>query len=169
MMGLAIGAALLAAPSEVTKRVEFDPATVAWSKTQGVSRIEGQAFLKTRGGSVKTCAGNEVHLVPDSPYGRYRMQLLYGNLEGGFVGPNLTLAQRAAVEPEFQKYVRTAVCDAEGRFSFSRLPEGRYYIIATVAWEAATGWGGRLEVQGGGVMKSVSLANDDQQSVIVTW
>lgn len=32
-----------------------------------IAGFMGQAFLKTQGGDVKTCAGNEIYLEPDRP------------------------------------------------------------------------------------------------------
>ena len=39
--------------------------------------ITGQAFLKTQGGDVKTCAGNEVYLEPDIENGWVSSLLLF--------------------------------------------------------------------------------------------
>ena len=160
---------VIALAAAVTARVDFDPTTVAWSLERGGSRISGQGFLGTRGGNIKTCAGNEVFLIPDSPYAKFRMQVFYGGLERGFLGSRRSFAQREHPDPDYVKTSRKAVCDADGRFTFSRLPAGRYYVVTTVVWEAATGWGGRPELQGGDIMLGVDVAADDEQVIVVTW
>jgi len=46
--------------------VPFSDAEFAsWAGT-GNANIGGQAFLKTLGGDVKTCAGQDVSLIPDN-------------------------------------------------------------------------------------------------------
>ncbi len=42
------------------QRIPFPEAEYATLKMNGTAVIRGQAFLKTRGGDVKTAAGNEV-------------------------------------------------------------------------------------------------------------
>lgn len=51
-----------------TIQTPFNDAEMAWSQSPGTAAIKGQGFLKTVGGDVKTCAGNVVSLVPDTPY-----------------------------------------------------------------------------------------------------
>jgi len=48
--------------------VAFDEVDFLPYAGTGTGKIIGQAFLKTRGGDVKYGAGNEVMLVPNTPY-----------------------------------------------------------------------------------------------------
>lgn len=152
-------------------RVDFDPASVMWALPKGRSSVEGEAFLKTRGGDVKTCAGNQVLLVPDSPYARARMKLLFGSEEGGLLGSHRSFAQLAAEDPDFARARFKTTCTSTGRFKFGALTAGRYYLITTVTWSAVgQTWGGRAELneQGGELMLRVDLAETEQQAVIMT-
>jgi hypothetical protein len=44
-----------------------DAAFAPWAGT-GNASIEGEAFMRTIGGDVKTCAGQSVILMPNNPY-----------------------------------------------------------------------------------------------------
>lgn len=170
-VGTALALAMLAYAPAV-QRVEFDPATVMWALKSGNNSVEGEAFLRTRGGDVKTCAGFKVYLIPDSPYARSRMTLLYGSDTSGYLGSQRSFAQLAAPDPDFVRGQFKTTCDAAGRFSFAGLPSGRYYIQTVVSWSVpARSWGGRYEAQaqGGEIMQRVDLAGDDADHVILTF
>jgi len=152
--------------------IEFDPQTVTWALTRGKGVIEGEAFLKTRGGDVKTCAGSEVSLIPDSPYARARMQLLYASEEKGLLAPRPSLAQLRPADPDYARARFKATCDAQGHFKFMRLAAGRYYVVTDVIWSVPTrDWGSRysMEPQGGNLMLRVDVSEDDPQTVILTY
>lgn len=73
IVALAAGFVCLAAAGCVrpyTMQTHFDPSDATWSKQPGTASISGQAFLRTRGGDVKTCAGSKAFLAPSTPYTR---------------------------------------------------------------------------------------------------
>ncbi|MFN0149619.1 MAG: carboxypeptidase-like regulatory domain-containing protein [bacterium] len=98
---------------------EYDPYRVP-----GDASIEGQAFLKTRGGDVKYGAGNEVVLNPATSYSSewYDRSVVRGE---ALEAPDLRATS----------FVRTMIADGEGRFRFENLTPGDYYLACRIVWE----------------------------------
>lgn len=134
----------------------FDESKLAWSTKPGDASIGGQAFLKTRGGDVKTCAGNTVQLVPVSPYtNQMRSADLAGLVDAGWANKH----------PGLNRYVRNTTCDAQGRFAFRSLPPGDWHLRTVVTWEAPTGSG--LSTQGGAVRYAMATKPGEQAEVVM--
>ncbi len=82
---------------------EYDDCAFAYAYLSGSGSLDGQAFLKTRGGDVKYAAGNPVVLMPVSPY---TTEFFRKRVEGGFETPELDprlrdhLRSTTAVLPE---------------------------------------------------------------------
>jgi len=146
---------------------DFQP----WSGP-GPATIRGQAFMKTRGGDVKTCAGTTVILVPLNAYGR---EFLAADRQG------FTAADNA--DPHFADYLRQVTCDAQGNFVFAGVPAGPWAIEAVVTWQ--TSYSGPddpgpltmlllgikphpdMDMQGGGLVKEIN-AVAGENTVYVT-
>jgi len=149
---------LLAACTAPTHQVQtpFRPADFEWSQGKGSAGISGQAFLKTRGGDVKTCAGNTVALVPENSY---TLELL----TAAKAGKN----SQASWDYRYQHFRRTTICDAQGRFAFRDLPAGHWLLGTTVMWEApSTSY--LTNMQGGGLSQSVTLREGEAKDIILT-
>lgn len=99
----------------------------AWNG-EGPAALSGQAFLKTVGGEVKTCAGATVVLFPANSYGR---EMIEAERSGR--------SRVANVDPRAAKYIRSAICDAQGNFAFSGLPTGAWFVETEVSWGIPTG------------------------------
>ena len=107
---------------------EFDKEYAQYSKP-GTGAIQGQAFLQQRNGATVKAAGRVVYLDPATTlatqwfeaYGQYYMP-------PDDVSPPSKL---------FDSARRQTIADAEGKFKFSNLPDGSYYIRTTVTWEVA--------------------------------
>lgn len=140
-------------------RTHFDASAMAPWSGGGPATLHGQAFLKTVGGDVKTCAGARVLLLPASPY----VDEVLAKKSAG-----ITVNQ----DPRLQSYTRSTICDAQGNFSFANLPVQKWYVITRVTWGVpqADGPGDEPETseQGGKLMKAVSLAPGDNQ-VFLTY
>lgn len=140
---------------------------VAWSKMRGTNSITGQAILRTRGGDVKTCAGLDVSLIPYSDYAAERVAVTYGAGDEGFGG-----RERRAFNPDPAAYhdtIRRAICDLQGGFSFNDLPDGRYFVLVEVSWEAVQGGPyPYLSGQGGTMMSRVHVQGGQQRQLILT-
>src|SRR5690242_9628440 len=76
----------------------------AWDGA-GPATLQGQAFLKTVGGDVKTCAGEAVSLMPATAYNTEIVNALRAGREH--------MANRTQ---RGDKYVLETQCDAQGHF-----------------------------------------------------
>ena len=138
-------------------RMQFPEAEYLALAKAGNSTVKGQAFLKTRGGDVKTAAGNEVNLNPVTTYSIEWYEKSY------------LLAHRIVpADPRMRTYVTKQVADGSGRFTFKNVAPGEYFVTSTVTWEAPTGYQGALIVQGGVVSKRITVKDGDDIEVIVT-
>lgn len=142
-------------PYETFSPLPFDEAEYSALQKTGSGTIKGQVFAKTVGGEVKKGAGNNVVLFPATKYGtqRYTEQILRGKL--------------AATEedPRYIQYVKVQVADADGRFTFTSIPPGRYYIVSHIVWEAPMRYG--PETQGGKVAAMIDVRNDDITEIML--
>ncbi len=123
----------------------------------GNATVRGQAFLKTRGGDVKTAAGNVVNLNPVTSYSLEWYEKAY-----------LTASRIVPADPRMWNYVVKQVADGSGRFTFKNVAPGEYFVTSTVTWETATGYQGALQVQGGVVSKRITVKSGDDLDVVVT-
>ena len=148
-------------------RDHFDAQAIAWSKKPGANAIVGTAEL-TMLGQTKTCAGLEVRLVPDAPYTRDRVEMLYGTTSEGYVEADEArrIQQRsdAAVAPAYKRSHKVTTCDGKGRFSFANLADGSYYVLAPVLWRKP----GASEPDGGFLMQRVALAGGETKRLHMT-
>lgn len=136
-------------PPPPVARIAFPIDEYASLPMAGTASISGQAFLKTRGGEVKTGAGEVIGLYPKTSYSDQWYET--------------AVKKGLAMEPPDQRlesYLRKVIADADGRFSFSGLPAGDFYLAAIVTWEAPTGRGW-LETQGGLVARPVSVRDGE--------
>lgn len=157
-------AILITACSSISKTTwveySFEEKDVAWARASGKCELKGYAYLKNRMAEIKTCAGNEVALVPASKYAikRYKLADESGMTE---------VADRPNVNPpgpEYYKSIRTTTCDDAGAFEFKGLPNGDYFIVTSAIWKAPVG----ARRQGGFFIKKVSLRDGEASTVIVT-
>jgi hypothetical protein len=168
ILALLTGCASLAPPPprQVALTTTFNPQEVAWFNETGTGSITGQAFFQTRGGQPRTCAGLEVLLQPQSAYAVERLTAIYGNTTGGYVPELSARVQFTPDDPAYKEVRKTSICDAQGNFSFTGLPAGKYFLAAAVVWTIP----GQefAPPQGGGLMKSVTLADGETKRVILT-
>lgn len=88
---------------------------------KGTANLRGQAFLKTVGGDVRTCAGSRVLLIPGNAYGDEMIAKERANLT-------------AKPDRKFMAQIRDTICDAQGNFTFSSVPSARWYVSTAVTW-----------------------------------
>ena len=135
--GLALAGAACA-PTTMTGPAMPGPASSAfsaeafgWSAQRGQGGIEGQVTFR-REGQAYACTGS-VALTPDTPYTRARFQTLYGSTNQAAV-PEAIVRARTVPEPnaDYRSFVRSETC-SQGRFRFSGLPDGSWFLIAPVS------------------------------------
>jgi len=106
-------------------------------RVNGTGTVNGQAFLRTRGGEVKFGAGSVVHVVPVTSYSFewYNREILGDEV----------LAERDARAEYFHWTVRA---DGFGEFLLEDLPPGEYFLACEVVWDVR-GPSGRFHQAGG--------------------
>lgn len=131
--------------------VAFDPADSAPYEGVGPGTLEGQAFLVTAGGDVKVGAGRRVWLIPATKYWTewYERTAVAGEV----------------IEPAAREVPRAkdTIADAEGRFRFTELPLGDYYVGCWIDWQIT-----QYSRSGGMARAAVSLKDSRPVSAIVT-
>ena len=124
--------------------------------------IKGTAYLRTRNGQTRSCAGSPVRLFPRGPSTVAFVRQAYGSEAGGFV-------RRTIWEPQpFDPVVTVATCDAQGGFAFDRLPDGDYYVAAVVSIESPAGSGGYMVQEGGTIVTLVSVSGGAVKPIVLT-
>ena len=102
----------------------------AWSTLEGANTLTGSVSHRA-GKSSWTCAGGSVGLTPETEYSSRRVQALYGSTRRAVLPVQVVRSRSVEQAAEdYSRYVRTARCDAEGRFTFTGLPDGGWFIIA---------------------------------------
>jgi len=134
---------------------------------KGNMTLTGEAFLRQRRGTVVTCAGQGVSLIPETEYASERMMHIYGSPYQGYrpaIDATYSSITFIPEEPSYHTYTKNTVCDAQGHFKFTNLKKGKYIIIATVVWETADG--NYTSTQGGLLMEQINLTEDSQHVLI---
>jgi len=122
----------------------------------GNETISGQAFAKTKGGDVKYGAGVEIQLIPFTPY-------TLEDLSRRILNNEDLLPQ---LDKRLIKYIRIAVTDAFGNFSFSELPQGKYILWCPIYWKVASEYG--LETTGSDAYATVTITKAWNKRIVVT-
>ena len=120
--------------------------------SSGSGALFGQSFMKTRGGEVRSAAGNWVVLVPDLPYTREMLRLYIS------VGRQMALS-------EFGNAARKCMGDSAGNYEFQKVPAGNYLLFCEIYWDVPGRYGGRT---GGLVYKYITLRDGERKKFILT-
>jgi hypothetical protein len=146
-----------------TPKQTFSAEEVAWAKQPGTNTIEGSALLRQQGGGVVTCGGSEVDLIPASKYASERLTYLYGGPDGGYTSAlsMMYYKEPPPPNPEYQRTWRKTICDAQGKFKFTNLPDGGWYVLSEVRWTVNT-------PQGGYIAKFVQVKDGETKEVVLT-
>ena len=121
-----------APPSRPAGTSEFRTADFAWSRAPGRGSIQGQLAYRV-GAAAYSCSGAPVVLTPETPWVRSRMMILYRS-DSAAAEPADEVRGRTPPErsQDYSAFVRRTTCDATGRFAFTGLPDGSWFVI-TVA------------------------------------
>ena len=156
LVALAAAAAALAACAPTPAPIGAVPGTFqaddfAWSQRGGQAAIEGRVTY-AQDGKAYACVAS-AGLTPDTPYTRARFRTLYGSTERAAL-PAAVVRARDAGEAgaDYRAYVRSERCD-NGRFRFSGLPDGGWFLIVPVtAGEAPVVLMRHVDTRGGRVV-----------------
>lgn len=136
----------------VEVRTQFDPADHDAFLPAGPHALQGQAFMRQRGGGVVTCAGSRVNLWPATSY----MKDLMLAARSGARITNIT-----PLPESHRGMIRTTTCDAQGAFRFEGLPAGKWFVFTSVQWAVGNA------VQGGTLARAVE-SGQPQAPIILT-
>lgn len=145
----------------LVKRIPFPVEEYEALPKTGTGEVVGQAFLKTRGGDVKTCAGEEVTLNPVTSYSDQWYEVSY-------IGQK----QIDVCHGYLPLYIITKTADADGRFHFKDVPPGEYYITTRVIWQIPGGYHNGLKYppqwEGGRLCQKITVKNDEVTEIIMS-
>lgn len=145
-------------PQESALSRPIAPSEIEWSRKEGTNSVSGIALIKA-GGTSHSCAGQSANLIPDSAYARARMTAIFGNATKGMRAASLGAQKFAGDDPLYVSSLRTTRCDPSGIFSFSRVPDGIWYVTSSVKWQGAS------QIEGGSMMERVELRGGRQVKV----
>lgn len=146
----------------------FDETEIAWFKQPGKNTVKASAVLRQLGGTVVTCAGNEMTLMPVSTYASERIQKRYGGTQRGYWqipdwGPILALPEAPA---DYAAARMNRICDPQGFATFTEVPDGDYYLTTEVVWQVTTA--SSASTQGGYLMHRVTVSGGESKEVVLT-
>jgi len=111
-----------------------DPADYATCPSGSGSRITGTTFARSKNGGLVSGAGRSVSLDPSTRYAtavfrtvvdrQNKVSYFDSEKDTGTVVPDAVML----------KCRRTAVADADGRFSFENVPPGSYIVSSYLSW-----------------------------------
>ncbi|HEY4124928.1 MAG TPA: hypothetical protein VGM36_09965 [Rhizomicrobium sp.] len=131
----------------------FDSADFEPWNGSGSATLSGQAFLKTVGGDVKTCAGAEVDLLPATAYNE--------EVVSAVRHAQLNMPTRSSGPDAF---MRKATCDAQGNFTFENLPALKWIVWTTVRWGVPRQYS--VDEQGGNLIKEIVLQSGPNRIIL---
>lgn len=156
---IATGCAQMQQRPTVEIRVPFDAAEAERMLQPGLNTIKGNAFLRQRGGTVVTCAGSGVALVPATAYAKHRIAAIY---KGSNISSSRVTPVFVPDPPEYTATAKTTRCDSQGNFTFDRLADGDFYLTTGVAWQV----GGA--VQGGNLVHRVQVSGGETANIVMS-
>jgi hypothetical protein len=127
----------------------------------GKNTIKGSALMRQAGGTIVTCAGNPVGMIPVTDYSSERMQAIYGNTTKG----SRHFDTKIKFVPDLPAYTtnsRKTVCDSQGFFKFENVLDGDFYVATGIQWYA-----GRNNLQGGRLMQKVSVKGKETKEIVL--
>jgi len=111
---------------------QFNAHDFAWSTSPGAGAIIG-SMTYHEGETRYSCAGRDVILMPETPWSRRRMFILYGSAVAAALPLEIVRARTpAATSDDYATYARKTTCDGASHFRFAGLPDGAWFVI-TVA------------------------------------
>jgi hypothetical protein len=139
----------------------------------GQNKITGSALIRLASGSVISCAGLPVYLVPATGYATERMQHLFKSTTSGYSSINM-IAHIPKLTPsfspdytDFHLLRKKSICDAQGYFEFENIADGQFYVLTTITWHVASS---QYEsyVYGGSLMERVSAFDGQKVRVVLS-
>ena len=124
---LLVAFSMISCASTYDRKAEFIPEEYAPYEGTGMARVCGQAYLSMEDGTHLVASGDRVLLAPATSY---TDEAILVKVKRG----------RKMVDPapEAMKFEQHTKTDGEGRFCFTGLPAGEYYVVADIALPTST-------------------------------
>lgn len=116
----ALGLSSCAAP-DVPRQQVFHESDFKGYGGSGSNSVVGRAFVVMRDQSQHPASNILVQVTPANTYTAEIIDVVFAR--------NREITDP---DPRFEKYIRSSQTDADGNFSFHRLPDGEYYVTSTV-------------------------------------
>lgn len=109
------------------RQAEFIPGEYAPYEGTGTARICGQAYLSLDAGKQHVASGDRVLLAPVTSYTEeaFKVKVMGGQ-------------KMEDPDPKAMKFEKHTKTDDDGRFCFTDLPGGEYYVVADIALPTST-------------------------------
>ena len=107
----------------VKPTIPFNPQEIENALKEGNSTITGQAFT-TKRGDVKYSAGETINLIPLTPYVEQAINL--SNKANAFTTVD--------IDKRMFDYAKKTTADGTGKFKFTGLSSGKYYLETDTKW-----------------------------------
>lgn len=137
---------------------EFEEDEMSWFTQSGNGSIGGVAKFKSKAGSVKYGSQFRIELMPYTSYTAERLSKIYNNADSGSIFVQDGVPRFIPDPYGYHKTIQTQ-CSEEGEFEFANLPMGTYYVIAFMLWDE------NGELNGGGIMRKISLKTGESAQV----
>ncbi len=162
-----IGLSGCAPPPPIALTSTFDIDQAKALLVEGNNTIKGSALIRQRNGSVVTCAGNTVSLVPRTEYLEERVEHMYGSVSGGFSPLNKNNQIKfTSTHPRYYELIKESTCDAQGFFEFKNLADGTFFVVTGITWEVViSAYSTRHE--GGSIGQLVSVSGGETKDVVL--
>ena len=151
---------LVAASTAVQhQNITFDEGKAAMLMLDGQNTITGTANAKLPDGTIVSCAGMNIQLIPVTEYATVRMKEIYGETGEGF--RSLSAGKNNNPEPvkEYVKLTKKTKCDIGGNFKFSNIANGSFYVAGSIL----SGYG--PTAKGGNIARIITLSNGENKII----
>lgn len=126
-------------PLQIT--THFDEAKAKQMLMPGGNQIIGRVRFEMPDGTLVSCVGQDVSLVPATNYAkewvRYFFELdqgRYGTMKAAY---RIDLKEKPVKfigAQEFYETTKTVRCDEDGEFVFDKVADGDFFVVAKVRW-----------------------------------
>ena len=124
---VALVSGCVATRAPVVLTTSFDPQAASFINASGRAKVSGQAFVRQNNGKLLRATGTDVVLIPRAAYADERIAAIYGNRNQQRWGVRMPDA-----DPLYEQYMRRTVASSGGSFSFDRVADGEYCIVAMI-------------------------------------
>ena len=121
--------------------VPFDSSKARAMLQPGSNQVSGRIMVQLSSGTLVSCAGSVVSLVPATPYAKEWARIFYELDSGKYGSINSAFRMDTREAPvqfsgaeAFYSTTKTTRCDEDGDFQFSNVGNGEFLIVAKTRW-----------------------------------